>query len=52
MRDFHGNTSYAKYNIFHVADEKDSYRLHVDQFSGNAGKTDIENCERNIWVGR
>ncbi|XP_025082989.1 angiopoietin-related protein 7-like [Pomacea canaliculata] len=37
MRDFHGNTSYAKYNIFHVADEKDSYRLHVDQFSGNAG---------------
>ncbi|XP_031567679.1 techylectin-5B-like, partial [Actinia tenebrosa] len=37
MEDFEGNTRYADYGLFKVADESVNYRLTVGQYTGNAG---------------
>ena len=37
LGDFNGNTSYAKYRHFEITDFKDSYRLWVSGYSGDAG---------------
>ena len=35
LEDFDGNTAYAEYDTFAVADEADNFRLSVDGYSGN-----------------
>ena len=35
LEDFDGNTAYAEYNTFAVADEADNYRLSVAGYTGN-----------------
>ncbi|XP_062870844.1 fibrinogen like 1B [Trichomycterus rosablanca] len=37
LMDWNGETSYAVYDNFRVADEKDKYRLHFGMYSGRAG---------------
>ncbi|XP_029908844.1 fibrinogen-like protein 1 [Myripristis murdjan] len=37
MEDFEGKQRYAEYKNFKVDDEKDQYRLHLGEYSGNAG---------------
>ncbi|XP_031567699.1 microfibril-associated glycoprotein 4-like [Actinia tenebrosa] len=37
MEDFEGNTRYAEYGLFKVADESVNYRLTVGQYTGTAG---------------
>ena len=36
--DWDGNTSFANYASFRIANESDGYRLSIDGYSGNAGK--------------
>ena len=38
LTDWEGNTRYAVYDSFSVADESDYYRLSVGSYSGSAGK--------------
>ena len=37
LKDSGGKHAYAEYQFFYMGDENDAYRLHVDQYSGNAG---------------
>lgn len=37
LEDFDGNSKYAKYTTFKVADEGDKYRLLIGGYSGTAG---------------
>jgi len=37
LEDFEGNSAYAKYSTFRVADEVEDYKLTVDGYSGTAG---------------
>ncbi|XP_022107434.1 ficolin-1-like [Acanthaster planci] len=39
LEDFEGNTAYALYNTFRVADGSDNYRLTVGDYSGTAGNS-------------
>ena len=37
LEDFDGNTAYAEYTTFKVANEADKYRISVEGYSGTAG---------------
>ncbi|XP_022102332.1 ficolin-2-like [Acanthaster planci] len=37
LTDFEGNSAYANYDLFRVADAEDNYRLTVGEYSGTAG---------------
>ena len=37
LEDFDGNTTYAEYTTFRVADERDKYRLLIGGYSGTVG---------------
>ncbi|XP_022086123.1 microfibril-associated glycoprotein 4-like [Acanthaster planci] len=39
LEDFEGNTAYAEYDTFRVADGSANYRLTVDDYSGTAGNS-------------
>ena len=38
LEDYSGNSSYAVYNLFIVADEASQYTLDIDGYSGDASK--------------
>jgi hypothetical protein len=59
LEDFNGNKAYAKYSTFYVGGAATKYKLHVDSYSGTAGKLVLSRLlpyllrwNRRIWWRR